>query len=188
MVKCLELSRSATLEKSGNSDVCRGRRWTEDFARLSPLVLDQRLKTATPLLLEGVTEVTTRFAEYIRSLQGTVIAWPGWGTRPSGKRQATSTLFSNVSCGTSKPAGRRLARCELSITLAPIELRHAYKVRRTCRLTLCRLSQSLDFARLQTASPPNNKTNNIQRHPGISITAYSLRILSDKAFSGSCWT
>src|SRR5215469_5269762 len=48
--------------------------------------------------------------------------------------------------------------------------------------------QYCDFARLQTASPPNNKTNNIQRHPGISITAYSLRILSDKAFPGSCWT
>jgi hypothetical protein len=35
---------------------------------------------------------------------------------------------------------------------------------------------------------PNNKTNNIQRHPGISMTAYSLLILSDKAFPGSCWT
>jgi hypothetical protein len=36
--------------------------------------------------------------------------------------------------------------------------------------------------------PPNNKTNNIQRHPGISITAYSLRIFSEKAFPGSSWT
>jgi hypothetical protein len=49
---------------------------------------------------------------------------------------ATSILFSNVSCGTSKPAGRRLARCELSITLAPIELRHACKVRRSILVPL----------------------------------------------------
>jgi hypothetical protein len=36
--------------------------------------------------------------------------------------------------------------------------------------------------------PPNNKTNNIQRHPGISMAAYSLRILSEKALAGSSWT
>src|SRR5215813_4898664 len=33
--------------------------------------------------------------------------------------------------------------------------------------------------------PPNNKTNNIQRCPGISMAAWSLCILSYKAFPGS---
>jgi hypothetical protein len=33
--------------------------------------------------------------------------------------------------------------------------------------------------------PANNKDNNTQRHPGISMTAYPLRILSDKAVPGS---
>ena|SRR5271165_1327156 len=31
----------------------------------------------------------------------------------------------------------------------------------------------LRFRMSPNASPPNNKTNNIQRHPGISMTAYS---------------
>jgi len=38
------------------------------------------------------------------------------------------------------------------------------------------------------AGPPNNKTNNVQGHPGISMAAWALRILSDKAFPGSSWT
>ena len=33
--------------------------------------------------------------------------------------------------------------------------------------------------------PPNNKTNNIRLRPGISMTAFSLRIFSDKAVLGS---
>ena len=37
-------------------------------------------------------------------------------------------------------------------------------------------------------SPPKNKTNNIRLRPAISMTVYSLQILSDKAFPGSYWT